>query len=95
MLKDHRASGGSRPVAVARGIILERFLLERNPLSEVLAEGNPRTYPRSIQEGSSGTAATANADLQGAVKSVSCFLPLLFCQTAYSERIRRFQLLAR
>ena len=27
-------------------------------------KGNPRADPRSIQEGSSGTAATANADLQ-------------------------------
>src|SRR5262249_48723905 len=72
-----RASGEGRPAAVARGIILERFLPERNRLSEILAKGNPRSDPRSIQEGSSGTAATANTDLQGAVKSESCSLPLV------------------
>ena len=62
-----RASGEGRPVAVARRIILERLLLERNRLSEILAKRNPRADPRSIQEGSSGTAAAADADLQGAV----------------------------
>ena len=59
-----RASGEGRPVAIARGIILERLLLERNPLSEILAKRNPRADPRSIQEGSSGTTAAADADLQ-------------------------------
>jgi hypothetical protein len=58
-----RASGEGRPVPVARGTILERFLFERNPLSELLAEGNSRTSPRSIQEGSPAAAA-ARADLQ-------------------------------
>jgi hypothetical protein len=53
---------------------LERLLLERNPLSEILAKRNPRADPRSIQEGSSGTAAAADTDLQGAVKFVPCLL---------------------
>jgi hypothetical protein len=44
---------------------LERFLLERNWLSEILAKG---TDPCSIREESSGTAAAANTDLQQAVK---------------------------
>ena len=66
-----RASGEGRPVPVARRIVLERLLLERNPLSEILAERNSRADPRSIQKGSSGTAAAADADLQGAVKFVS------------------------
>ena len=43
-----RASGEGRPVAVARGIILERFLLERNPLSEILAKRNSRADPCPI-----------------------------------------------
>jgi hypothetical protein len=47
---------------------LERLLLERNPLSEILAKRNSRADPRSIQEGSSGAATGANADLQAAVK---------------------------
>ena len=72
-----RASGEGRPVAVARGAILERFLFERNRLSEILAKGNPRADPGPIQEGSSGTAATANANLQGAVKLVSGSLSLV------------------
>jgi hypothetical protein len=50
---------------------LERFLLERNRLSEILAKGNPRTDRRSIREGSSGTTATANADLPRAMKILS------------------------
>ena len=58
------ASGEGRSVAVARGTILERFLLERNWLSELLAEGNSRTGPRSIQERSPALAAAAAADLQ-------------------------------
>ena len=70
-----RASGGGRPVAAARRIILERLLFEGNPLSEILAKGNPRADHRPIQQGSSGTVATANADLRGAVKFVSCCLP--------------------
>ena len=36
-------------------------------ISEILAEGNPRAGPHSIQEGPSGSAAAAAADLQGAV----------------------------
>ena len=44
-------------------------------LSEILAEGNPRADPRSIQEGSSDAAGAAAADLQRAVKFVSgCLL---------------------
>ena len=62
-----RASGEGRPVAVTRGIILERLLLERNRRPEVLAKRKARADPRSVQEGSSGTTAAANADLQGAV----------------------------
>ena len=54
------------------GFILERLLLERNTLSEILAKGNPRAGPHSIQEEPSGSAAAATADLQGAVKSASC-----------------------
>ena len=60
-----RASGQGRPVAVARGTILERLLLERNPLSELLAAGNSRTGSPSIQEGSPSGEAEAAADLQG------------------------------
>ena len=63
-----RASGEGRPVAVARRTILERLLLEGNPLAEILAERNPRADPGAIQEGSSGAAAAAHADLQGTVK---------------------------
>ena len=63
-----RASGEGRAVAVARRTILERLLLGRNPLSEILAKRDPRADPGSIQEGSSGAAAAANADLQGTVK---------------------------
>ena len=76
-----RASGEGRPVAVARRTILECLLLGRNPLSEILAERNPRADPRPIQKGSSGTATAAAADLQGAVRSVSvpCFLSAWFC----------------
>ena len=61
----HRAEfgGESRLVAIARGIILERLLLERNWLSEILGKGNPRADPRSIQEGSSGITTAADADL--------------------------------
>jgi hypothetical protein len=47
---------------------LERLLLERNRLSEILAKRKSRADPRSIQEGSSDTAVAASADLQGAVK---------------------------
>ena len=54
-------------VAVARRLVLERLLLERHPHPEILAEGNPRAGPHSIQEGPSGSAAAATADLQGAV----------------------------
>ena len=72
-----RASGEGRPVAVARRIILERLLLERNPLSEILAKRNSRADPRSIQEGSSGAATGANADLQAAVKFFSWSLSLI------------------
>ncbi len=68
-----RASGEGRPLSVARRIILERLLLERNPLSQILAEGNPRADPRSIQEGSSGATTAADADLQGAVRFVFFF----------------------
>ena len=84
-----RASGEGRPVAVARRIILERLLLERNPLSEILAERDPRADPRSIQEGSSGTAAAAAADLQGAVKfvSVPCLFSACFCPSSPLERV--------
>ena len=57
------ASGEGRPVAVTRGIILERLLLERNRRPEVLAKGRARADPRSVQEGSSGTAAAAPATL--------------------------------
>ena len=48
--------------------------LKRDRLPEILAERNSRADPRSIQEGSSGAAAAAAADLQGAVKfaSVPC-----------------------
>jgi hypothetical protein len=53
-------------------IDMERFLFERNQRSEILAKGNPRSDPISIQEGSSGAGATANADLQGAVNFLSC-----------------------
>ena len=60
-----RASGEGRPVAVARGTILERLLLERNRLSELLAEGNSRTGSPSIQEVSPAAEAEAAADLQG------------------------------
>ena len=59
------ASGEGGPVAVARGTILERFLLERNPLSELLAEGNSRAGPRSIQGRSPAAATAGAADLQG------------------------------
>ena len=59
------ASGEGGPVAVARGTILEHFLLERNPLSELLAEGNSRTGPRSIQGRSPAAATTGAADVQG------------------------------
>jgi hypothetical protein len=62
-----RASIEGRPVAVARRTILERLVLEADRRPEILAKGNPRANPRSIQEGSSGTAARANANLQGAV----------------------------
>ena len=49
---------------MARGIILERLVLERNPLSEILAERGSRAGSRSIQQGSSGTADGADTDLQ-------------------------------
>ena len=44
-------------------------MLERNTLSKILAKGNARAGPHSIQEEPSGSAAAATADLQGAVKS--------------------------
>ena len=69
-----RASGEGRPVAVERGGLLERLLLERNRHPEILAQGNPRADPRPIQEGSSGAAAAADADLQGPVRVVCCCL---------------------
>jgi hypothetical protein len=56
---------------------LERLLFEGNPLSEVLAKGKPRADYSPVQQGPSGTAATANADLHGAVKFVSCCLSLV------------------
>ena len=59
------ASGEGGPVAVARGTILERFLLERNRLSEFLAEGNSRTGPRSIQGRSPAAATAGAADVHG------------------------------
>src|SRR4029077_8580627 len=59
--------GEGRPVAVARGTLLERRLLERNRRTEILAERNARADPHTIQEGSSAAAAAADADLQGAV----------------------------
>ena len=59
------ASGEGGPVAVARGTVLERFLLERNRLSELLAEGNSRTGPRSIQGRSPAAATAGAADVQG------------------------------
>jgi hypothetical protein len=43
-----RASGEGRPVAVARGTVLECLMLEGNPLAEILAEGNAGADPRSI-----------------------------------------------
>src|SRR5262249_47431884 len=42
-----RASDEGRPVAVARGTILEFLLLERNQLSELLAEGKLPTRSSS------------------------------------------------
>ena len=63
-----RESGEGRQVAVARRLLLERLVPERDRRAEILAEGNPRADPREIQGGSSGTAAAAAADLQGAVK---------------------------
>ena len=63
-----RASGDGRSVAVARRTLLERLLLGGNPLAEILAERDPRADPGAIQEGSSGAAAAAHADLQGTVK---------------------------
>src|SRR4029077_18443337 len=59
--------GEGRPVAVARGTLLERRLLERNRRTEILAERNARADPHTIQEGSSAAAAAADADFQGAV----------------------------
>ena len=50
-----------------RGTILEQLLLERNRLSELLAEGNSQISPPSIQERSPAAAAAAAADLQGVV----------------------------
>ena len=60
----HCASGEGRPVAVERGTILEHLLPERNPLSELLAEGNSRAGPRSIQGRSPAAATAGAADLQ-------------------------------
>jgi hypothetical protein len=58
-------------------------VLEADRRPEILAKGNPRADPRSIQEGSSGTAPGANTDLQGAVKfvflSLSAYLLSLVC----------------
>ena len=59
------ASGEGGPVAIARGTILEHLLLERNPLSELLAEGNSRAGPRSIQGRSPAAATAGAADMQG------------------------------
>ena len=59
------ASGEGRPVAVERGTILERLLLKRNRLSELLAEGNSRTGARSIRERSPAAAAAAAAGMRG------------------------------
>ena len=53
--------------AGARGIVLERLMLESNPRSEILAEGNPGADHRQVQEGSAACAGAAIADLQGAV----------------------------
>ena len=74
----HRTNGEGGPVAVGRRIVLERLLFERNPLSQVLAKGNPRADHRAIREGSSGTAAAANSDLQDAVKLVTCAWPRMW-----------------
>jgi hypothetical protein len=43
---------------------LECLMLERNPLAEILAEGNAGADPRSIQEEPSGPPAGPAADLQ-------------------------------
>src|SRR5215475_13304353 len=72
-----RASDEGRPVAVARGTILECLLLERNRLSELLAEGNSRTGHRSIRERSPAAAAATAADLQAAVKFFLLVLSLI------------------
>ena len=63
-----RASGEGRPVAVARRPLLERLLLAADRRAEILAERKARADPREMEGGSSGTAAAAAADLQGAVK---------------------------
>jgi hypothetical protein len=42
--------------SLSRAGLLERFPLERNRRSEILVKRSPRADPRSIQEGSSGTA---------------------------------------
>ena len=64
------ASGCGRPVAITRRAILERLVLERNWLAEILAKRDTRADPCPIQGGASRPAAAAGADLQGAVKFI-------------------------
>ncbi len=65
-----RASGRGRPVAITRRAILERLVLERNWLAEILAKRDTRADPCPIQGGASRPAAAAGADLHGAVKFI-------------------------
>ena len=51
------------------GLYWNASCLREIRISEILAKGNPRAGPHSIQEEPSGSAAAATADLQGAVKS--------------------------
>jgi hypothetical protein len=71
-----------------RGTILECLLLERNRLSELLAEGNSRIGPRSIRERSPAATAATAADLQAAVKFFSRFCLL---SAGLIERITYFR----
>jgi hypothetical protein len=65
-----RASGRGRPVAITRRAILERLVLERNWLAEILAKRGTRADPCPIQGGASRPAAAAGTDLLGAVKFI-------------------------
>jgi hypothetical protein len=64
---------------------LERLVLEADRRPEILAKGNPRADPRSIQEGSSSTATGADTDLQTVNICLSC--PPVFVSCLLPEAI--------